>query len=107
MNLLYSRFFSLIEIEAQHISRSQAVIIKIFGDLLLPLCVISLAVPDLELYDILTAQVIDNDICALLVSGLSLNIIIACAVDNGLQIENKSSRPSFSLNLSVRGPYTW
>ena len=58
------------------------VIIKIFYQLIFPTIIIFLSMPDLHFDNILFTQIVYNNICPFLLSGLSLYIIIACSIDN-------------------------
>ena len=89
MNQVNSSFLLLVEVEAQHIPCRKTIVIKILADLFLALGIVARAAPDLQLDDILLPQIIDDHIGSGLISGLCFDIIVSCAVDNRLQIQQE------------------
>lgn len=89
MYQLHARFFLLIEIKAEHIANIKIEIIQILADLLLTACVIPVAAPYLQFYNILLPQIVNDYICARLIPGLGFYIIISSSVYDWLQIQKK------------------
>ena len=65
------------------------IVVQILSNLLFTLGVIFLTTPDFQFYDILFSQIVHNDICPFLVTSLCLNVVIARAVDNWSQVQQK------------------
>ena len=84
-----ARLLVFVEIETQHITCRKAEIIKILTDLFLSFGIIARPAPYLQFYNILLPQIIDNNVRSGLISGLGFNIIITCAINDWLQIEQE------------------
>ena len=78
----HTRFLTFVEVETEQIAFLKVIIVQIFSNLFFSLCVIFLATPDFQLYDILFSQIVYDHIGSFLVTSLCFNIIVACAIDN-------------------------
>ena len=78
----HAHFLLLVEVEAQHVARRQSEVVQILPDLFFAVFIIARTAPDLELNDILLPQLVDDDVCPLLVPGLRLDIVIAGTIDD-------------------------
>ena len=76
----------LVEVETEQIPFLKVIIVQIFRNLFFSLCVIFLATPDFQLYDILFPQIVYNDIGSFLITSLCFNIVVACTINNRTKI---------------------
>ena len=58
LNGLHTRFLIFVEVETEQIAFLKVIVIQIFSNLFFSLCVIFLATPDFQLYDILFPQIV-------------------------------------------------
>lgn len=83
---MHTALFIFIEVKAEQIFLVDVIVVKILGQLLFTLRVVFVTVPDFQLDDILLSEIIYDNICTFLVTGLSLNLIISDTVYNWTQI---------------------
>lgn len=79
----HARLFPFVEVEAQQVSRIQTPVVEISLDLLLSLFFVSLPMPDFELHDVASSEVVDDHIHTGAISGLLLDAVCTRPVDDG------------------------
>ena len=89
LNGFHARFLIFVEVETEQIAFLKVIVIQIFRNLFFSLCVIFLATPDFQLYDILLSQIVYNHISSLLVTRLCFNVIVTCTIDNWSQVQQE------------------
>lgn len=85
-DFLHASLFFLVKIKTEQISLILMVVVEVRRELFFPSFIVLIPMPDLQLDDKLLPERIDNDIRALLIPCLRLDIIISCSVDNRPQV---------------------
>ena len=99
LNGFHARFLIFVEVETEQIAFLKVIVIQIFSNLFFSLCVIFLATPDFQLYDILFPQIVYNDIGSFLITSLCFNIVVTCTIDNGAKIQQEQFSAIFFLEF--------
>ena len=77
---------TLIETERQEVTRLEIEVFEIVTELLLSSLIIGIASPYLEFNNILLPKVVDDYVHTFAVAGLSLDVVVTDAVDDGTKI---------------------
>ena len=92
-NGLHPNLLLPIKIEAKHIPLLLPEILQILHKLPFPSLIVLVPTPDLHLHHELLAPIIHHHIRPPRIPGLGFQVIISCAVNNGLQVQQEELQP--------------